>query len=78
MHDGEIVLGTMTFRWLIVAQSPSAYTLLQPSTLNHSSVARARLLAYSEEIMMSKEQMQCIFSLLNDKYQLQEKHNMEA
>ena len=37
--------GTMTLRWLIVAQSPSAYTLSHPSTRNYSSVTKARLLA---------------------------------
>ena len=39
--------GTMTLRWLIVAQSPSAYTLSHPSTPNHSLVAKARLLVYA-------------------------------
>lgn len=36
----------MTFRWLIVAQSPSAYILSHPSTRSHSSVAKARLLPW--------------------------------
>lgn len=36
----------MTLRWLIVAQSPSAYMLSVPSTRSHSSVASTRLLPW--------------------------------